>query len=115
MSFKINLQQQKLQVLYEREISIFLNKLQREKRLPSCSVSFSILSSKAESIKIYLMFANPEKSKYLKLINKNYSSLIKKHLASTKKFSRIPQITFYLDEHLETIEKLEKLSKNLNN
>lgn len=115
MLVKTNFHQARLQKLYEREISIILKKISQQMELPFFSVSYCELSTKAENLKIYLFFLNDKDQKILKTINKNYSPLIKKLLAQTKKFARVPKIAFLLDQKLKKISDLEKIIQKLIN
>jgi ribosome-binding factor A len=47
----------------------------------------------------------------INLLNKNYSRLVKKELAGSKKFSHIPSLVFLPDKELETMHSLEKILK----
>src|SRR6185312_8289675 len=109
MSTKINFHQARLESSYTKEISLILQKLSRQDELPFFSVSYCSLSTKAESLKVYLVFANEADQKFLETINKNYLSLIKKQLAKSKKYARLPKITFLLDQELKKINDLEKI------
>jgi ribosome-binding factor A len=102
--------QQRKQSFYEREISRILHKIIKEYNLPSFSLSYCELSTRGENVKIYLSFAQAEnKEKMLNLINKKYSPLIKKEMAKSKKFAYLPNLIFFLDKELETINNLEKI------
>src|SRR6185295_12394990 len=107
---KSNFIQQRKQSFYEREISRILYKIVQEYNLPSLSLSYCEVSTRGENVKIYLSFAQEEnQAEVLKLINKNYSPLIKKEMAKSKKFAYIPNLVFLLDKELETINNLEKI------
>ncbi|MEG7978403.1 MAG: ribosome-binding factor A [Mollicutes bacterium UO1] len=112
---KNNFSQAKNQRIYEREISLILHKIIQKYNLPSCSVSYCQLSARGENVKIYLSLAREEnKEKFLDLINKKCSRLIKKEIAQSKKFAYIPSLIFLLDHELETINNLEKILKKFN-
>jgi ribosome-binding factor A len=113
MLIKTNFHHARLQSSYEREISIILQKLIHQEELPFFSVSYCILSTKAETLKVYLVFAKEENQNILDAMNKNYLSWVKRQLGKAKKFSRIPQITFLLDQKLKKISDLEKIVKNI--
>jgi ribosome-binding factor A len=100
MSFnKKNFIQQRKQSLYEREISRILYEMVQEYNLPSLSLSYCELSTRGESVKVYLSFRREENHlETLNLINKKYSPLIKKELARSKKFSSLPHLIFLPDE-----------------
>ena len=106
---KTNFRQVKLQSLYEREIAIILKKIVRWKEFPFFSVSYCELSAKAEDLKVYLFFVGKKNQEYLKIINQNYSPIVKKYLAKSKKFSRLPKIIFLLDQKLKKINELEEI------
>jgi len=85
----------RLRELYEREISLILYQLTLNYGLPSCSLSYSFLSTKKENLKVYLIFSQEkEPEKLCELINKKYSSFVRRELARTKKFSQIPRLLF---------------------
>ena len=85
----------RLRKLYEREISLILYQITWNYNFPSCSLSHSILSPKKENLKIFLIFSQEkEPQKLCELINKEYSFLIRRELAKTKKFSQIPRLVF---------------------
>lgn len=111
---KNNFALQKKQSFYEREISKVLYWLIQEYNLPSFSLNYCQLSARGESTKVYLSFAQKNnQEKTLELINKKYLSVIKKELANGKKFAYIPNLCFFIDRELETINNLEKiLQKN---
>ena len=67
------------------------------------------MSAKAESLKVYLLFADKKNQVYLKTINQDYLPIVKKHLAKSKKSARLPKIIFLLDQKLEKINELEKM------
>src|SRR5437763_11980572 len=96
MSVKINFHQARLESSYTKEIALICQKLTQQEELPFFSVSYCSLSAKAENLKVYLVFANEEDQKFLNNINRNYLPLIKRHLAKSKKFARLPKITFLL-------------------
>jgi len=73
MSSNSNFPHQRLQTLYEREISFILKKFRKENEFPSFSITYSILSAKAENLKIYLLFAKQEEQKKISLLNKQFS------------------------------------------
>ncbi|WNE41155.1 MAG: Ribosome-binding factor A [Mycoplasmataceae bacterium] len=105
-----NFFQQRKESFYQREISRILYQLTQEYDLPSFSLSYCQLSSRGESMRIFLSFAqnnNPEET--LELLNKKYSSIIKKNLAYSKKFAHIPNLYFFIDKELEKIDNLEKI------
>ena len=114
MLVKTNFHHARLQSLYAREISIILQKLIQQEGMPFFSVSYCALSTKAENLKVYLVFAEEKNQKILWVINKNYLSFIKRQLAKSKKFPRVPQITFFLDQKLKKISDLEEIVKKLN-
>jgi ribosome-binding factor A len=109
MLVKTNFRQVKLQSLYEREISIILKKIIQWKEFPFFSVSYCELSTKAEKLKVYLLFTSEKNQKYLKIINQNYLPVVKKYLAKSKKFARLPKITFLLDQELKKINELAEM------
>ena len=113
MLIKTNFHHARLQSSYEREISIILQKLIQQEGLPFFSVSYCVLSTKAETLKIYLVFMKDNDQSMLKIINKNYLFFIKRQLAKSKKFPRVPQITFFLDQKLKKISDLEETVKNI--
>lgn len=113
MSIKINFHHARLQSSYTREVSIILQKLIQHEGLPFFSVSYCTLSAKAETLKVYLIFTKEEDQNILEAINKNYSSFVKKQLAKSKKFPRVPQISFFLDQKLKKISDLEEIAKNI--
>jgi ribosome-binding factor A len=113
MSIKVNFHHARLQSSYAREVSIILQKLIQKEGLPFFSVSRCVLSSKAETLKIYLVFMKEDDQDILEIVNKNYLSFIKRQLAKSKKFSRVPQITFFLDQKLKKISDLEEIAKNI--
>ena len=86
-----------------------------EYNLPSFSLSYCELSTRGENVKVYLFFSQEEnQEKILNLINKNILYLVKKELARSKKFSRIPNLIFLSDKELEMRYNLDKiLKKNL--
>jgi len=47
-------------------------------------------------------------------MNKKYSSLIRKEIVKSKKFSYIPTIFFLLDKELERIDTVKKIIQKLN-
>src|SRR5437868_2825442 len=101
---KNNFSQAKKKSRYEREISRILYQIIREYNLPSFSLSYCEVSTRGENAKIYLSFTHEEnQEKVLNLMNKEYSPLIKKELARSKKFSYIPSLVFLRDQELETI------------
>jgi len=110
---KTNFYHARLEISYAREISIILQKLIQQEELPFFSVSYCVLSAKAETLKIYLIFAEEDDQKLLEIINKNYLFLIKRRLAKSKKFSRVPQVTFFLDQKIKEVNDLEEKIKNI--
>src|ERR1043166_2317234 len=106
MPTKTNFRHARLQSLYFREVSVILQKLIQRESLPVFSVSYCLLSTKAETLKIYLIFTKEEDQSVLEVINKNYLFFIKRQLTKSKKFSRVPQIIFFLDQKLERIAKM---------
>ncbi|WP_147411367.1 ribosome-binding factor A [endosymbiont GvMRE of Glomus versiforme] len=99
--------------LYKRQISYVLYKIKQENDLPYFSLSYCVLSTHGESLKIYLAFFQKElqkldKERYLELMNKKYSFLIKKELVKKKVFRRIPSLRFFIDKEYEMISKLQK-------
>ncbi|CAG8558741.1 12759_t:CDS:2 [Cetraspora pellucida] len=95
---------------YEREISRLLYQIVQEYNLPSCSLSYCETSTRGEHVKIYLSFSRPEnQAEILQLMNKKYSSLLKKEIAKSKKFAYIPRLVFLLDKELETMNNLKKI------
>lgn len=111
---KNNFALQKKQSFYEREISKVLYWLIQEYNLPSFSLSFCQLSVRGESAKVYLSFAqNKNQEKVLELINKNYLLIIKKELVHSKKFAYIPNLSFFIDKELETVNNLEKILQKI--
>ncbi len=113
MLLKINFYHARLQSSYTKEISVILQKLIQQEGLPLFSVSYCVLSVKAETLKVYLIFAKEEDQSILEVINKDYLSFIKRQLAKSKKFPRVPQISFFLDQKLKKISDLEKIAKNI--
>ena len=113
MSIKINFHQARLESSYTKEISLILQKLAQQEELPFFSVAYCSLSTKAENLKVYLVFANEEDQNYLEIINKNYLPSIKRQLAKSKKFARLPKITFLLDQKLKKIDDLEKIIQKI--
>ncbi|KLL04046.1 MAG: hypothetical protein MRECE_4c052 [Mycoplasmataceae bacterium CE_OT135] len=113
MLVKANFYQARLESSYTKEIALILQKLTQQEELPFFSVSYCSLSAKAENLKVYLVFANEEDQKSLEIINKNYLPLVKKHLAKSKKFVRLPKITFLLDQKLKKINDLEKIIQKI--
>ena|SRR2546423_1048229 len=112
---KSNFSQAKNKSRYEREISFILYKLKQEKNLPSFSLSYCEVSARGESVKIYLSFVREENhEKILNLMNKEYSQIIKKELAHSKKFAYIPNLIFLRDQELETINNLKKILQKIN-
>src|SRR5689334_11875015 len=105
MLVKTNFYQARLQSSFAREIAIILQKLIQQEELPFFSVSYCELSTKAENLKVYLFFAEEkDQENILKIINhQNYLSFIKRQLAKSKKFSRVPQITFLVDQKSKKI------------
>jgi len=100
--------------LYKQEISRILHKIAQENHLPSFSLSYCRLLKGGESLKIYLNFARKESSKeLLELMNKKYSLVIKKEIAKSKKFSYVPNLKFFLDEKLESINALEEIIQKI--
>ena len=111
---RVNFYHARLQKLYEREISIILKKVVPRKEFPFFSVSYCELSSQKENLKVYLLFVADEKNqKYLETINQNYLSVVKRHLAKSKKFACLPKINFLLDQKLKKIDESEKVLQNL--
>jgi ribosome-binding factor A len=109
MLIKTNFYHARLQSSYAREVSTILQKLIQQEELPFFSVSYCVLSTKAETLKIYLVFVNEDVDQHLlEVINKNYLFFIKKQLAKSKKFSRVPQISFFLDQRLKKINDLKR-------
>jgi ribosome-binding factor A len=106
---------QRLESLYHREIAFAVQDLVSKDYLPACSITKSSLSTKGENLKVYLLFTNSEEKNSLSLLNKRYLFLIKRHLIHSKKFSRIPQITFHLDEKSKEVSKIEKIIKEISN
>ena len=87
----------------------------QEDNLPFFSLSYCVLSTRGENLKIYLTFPQEEnKEKLLILMNKKYSSLIRKEIVKSKKFSYIPTIFFLLDKELERIDTVKKIIQKLN-
>ncbi|KLL03895.1 MAG: hypothetical protein MRECE_7c033 [Mycoplasmataceae bacterium CE_OT135] len=113
MLVKANFYQARLESSYTKEIALILQKLTQQEELPFFSVSYCSLSAKAENLKVYLVFANEEDQKFLEIMNKNYLLLVKKHLAKSKKFARLPKITFLLDQKLKKINDLEKIIQKI--
>jgi ribosome-binding factor A len=111
MLIKTNFHHARLQSSYAREISTILQKLIQQEELPFFSVSYCVLSTKAENLKVYLAFVSEDDQNLLEVINKNYLFFVKKQLAKSKKFSRIPQITFFLDQKFKKINNLEEKDK----
>ena len=111
MLVRTNFRQVKLQSLYEREISTILKKIVPWKEFPFFSVSYCELSTKAESLKVYLLFTNEKNQEYLKIINQNYLPMVKKYLAKSKKFARLPKITFLLDQELKKVNELTEMAQ----
>src|SRR4051794_630880 len=112
MLFKPNFSQQRKQKTYEREISRILYKIVQENNLPSFSLTYCQLSSRGENLKVYLTFSYPEESrkKLLKIINQKYSSVVKKELAKSKRFSYyIPNLFFLFDQELEEINTIKEI------
>jgi ribosome-binding factor A len=95
---KNNFLHQRKQNLYRKEITYILHQIIQEKSFPFFSLSYCSLSARGENLKVYLTFS-PEanREKILKLINKEYSPLIKKQIAKSKKFSYIPTLIFLWD------------------
>lgn len=110
---KTNFHQVKLQSLYEQEVSIILKKVVQWKEFPFFSVSYCELSAKAENLKVYLFFAGEKNQIYLKTINQNYLPMVKKYLAKSKKFARLPKIIFLLDQKLKKINELEEMVQKI--
>jgi ribosome-binding factor A len=113
MLVKPNFHHVRLQSSYAREISLILQKLIQQEELPFFSVSYCVLSAKAENLKVYLVFAHAEDQNLLEILNQNYFFFLQRSLAKSKKFSRIPQITFFLDQNLKRINDLEEKIKNI--
>ncbi|RHZ36958.1 hypothetical protein [endosymbiont GvMRE of Glomus versiforme] len=113
MLVKTNFHHARLESAYAREIAFISQKLIHQKELPLFSISYCSLSTKAENLKVYLVFANEEDQKFLNIISKNYLPLIKKHLAKSKKFARLPKITLLLDQGLKKISDLEKIIQKI--
>jgi len=113
MPTKINFHQARLESSYTKEISLILQKLAQHEELPFFSVTYCSLSTKAENLKVYLVFANEKDQNYLEIINKNYLSFIKRQLAKSKKFARLPKISFLLDQKLKKINDLEKIIQRI--
>jgi ribosome-binding factor A len=113
MLIKINFYHARLQSSYAKEVSVILQKLIQQEGLPLFSVSYCVLSVKAETLKVYLIFTKEEDQNILEVINKDYLSFIKRQLAKSKKFPRVPQISFFLDQKLKKISDLEKIAKNI--
>src|SRR6185369_8891082 len=90
MSVKTSFHHARLESLYTREIALIFQKLIRQEELPFFSVSYCFLSTKAENLKVYLVFANEKDQSLLEVINKSYLPYIKRHLAKSKKFARLP-------------------------
>ena|SRR5438552_2100569 len=112
---KNNFSQAKNKSRYEREISHILYKMVQEYNLPSCSLNYCEISARGENIKIYLSFAREgNHEKLLNLLNKEYSQLLKKELARSKKFPYIPNLIFLRDQELETINNLTKILQKIN-
>lgn len=87
----------------------------QENNLPFFSLSYCVLSARGENLKIYLTFPQEEnKEELLVLMNKKYSSLIRKEIVKSKKFSYIPTIFFLLDKELERIDTVKKIIQKLN-
>src|SRR3954454_17106882 len=93
--------QARKQSLYEQEISRILYQIMSQEGSVFCSVSYSILSKKGESLKVFLTFSYPEKKhSLLTTMNKKYLWLVKKEMVRQKKFAFIPQIRFFSDEKM---------------
>ena len=113
MLVKTSFHHARLESLYAREIALILQKLSQQVELPFFSVSYCSLSTKAENLKVYLFFANEKDQNSLEIINKIYLPLIKRHLAKSKKFARLPKIIFLLDQKLKEINDLEKIIQKI--
>jgi hypothetical protein len=101
MFVKENYSFHRLRKLYEREISLILYQLTWNYGLPSCSLSYSVLSTKKENLKVYLIFSQEkEPGKLCELINDKYSFFIRRELARTKKFSQLPHLVFLPENQL---------------
>lgn len=116
MLVKPNFSQQRKQKLYQRELSHILYKIAQNNDFPVFSLSYCILSTRGENLKVYLNFSCPEKKQkeLLKTINNKYSLLVKKEIAKSKKFSYIPTLFFLLDGEMEKVNNLEKFAQKLN-
>ncbi|RHZ37101.1 ribosome-binding factor A [endosymbiont GvMRE of Glomus versiforme] len=113
MLVKTNFHHARLESLYTREIALIFQKLIQQKELPLFSISYCSLSTKAENLKVYLVFTNEKDQKYLNFISKNYLPVVKKHLAKSKKFARLPKIILLLDQELKKISDLEKIIQKI--
>lgn len=114
MLVKPNFSRERREKLYEREIALILHKLYQENNLSFFSLSHCNLRGRGESLQIYLNFYQNEKSnELLKLINKKYSSMIKKELAKSKKFPYIPNLTILVDKEPERINNLEEIARKI--
>jgi ribosome-binding factor A len=112
---KNNFSQARNKSRYEREISHILHKIILSHNLPSFSLSYCQLSARGENVKVYLSFAKEtDKEKVLELINKNYSQLVKKEIVKSKKFAYVPNLSFLVDQELETTSNLKKILQKFN-
>lgn len=81
---------------FERVVSCALYDLMRNEGLKLFSVKEVKLSERKDSLRVYLVFPKKkEGEETLRLLNKRYASLVKKKLAESRAFSRIPGINFY--------------------
>lgn len=103
----------RLESLYGKEIALILHKLTQEKLLVSFSVSYCFLSRKAENLKVYLLFAQEKEESLLPVLKKRYLPWVRKQLVRSKKFTRLPKISFLLDQKLKKINEWQKISKNV--
>lgn len=114
MLVKPNFSRERREKLYEREIALILHKISQENNLSFFSLSHCILRGQGESLQIYLNFSQDKKGdELLKLINKRYSSMIKKELAKSKKFPYIPKLTILMDRESERINNLEEVVRKI--
>ncbi|CAI2161736.1 1305_t:CDS:10 [Funneliformis geosporum] len=74
---------QRKESLYKQEVAQILYQLSLKNNLPFFSVSYCLLSARGENLKVYLISPHLEvnKEKTLKLLNKEYLTLIKKEIA----------------------------------
>ncbi len=105
---------QKIATLIREELSIiFLNKVQ-DPSLGLLTVTDVKLTPDLKIAKVYISIYDKEKRDEIFQKLESAKGFIKKHLSQKIKYFRtIPEITFYIDDTLDYVEKMENIFKEI--